>query len=139
MRRVALLPGAGEEWPQLIDRQGRLWTTTHHDVVARDAASGLERQRYRIGLSERPFSVRPDRDGNLWVCTQTQGLIRIAPSPLRLLRPANHPAALEILHINGTSDGGVLAIDLGGRAWRVGDDALLPTANGSWGRGPGAP
>ena len=139
MRRVALLAGGGEEMPELIDRQGRLWTTTRNDVVARDAASGLERQRYRIGLAERPSHVRPDRDGNLWVCTQTQGLIRIAPSPLRLLRPANHPAAIEILYLNGTSDGGVLAFDLEGRALRAGDDALLPTTLGIFGQGPRAP
>jgi signal transduction histidine kinase/ligand-binding sensor domain-containing protein/DNA-binding NarL/FixJ family response regulator len=139
MRRVALLAGAGEELPELIDRQGRLWTTTRNGIVARDAESGLERQRYRLGLTERPFRVRPDRDGNLWVCTQTQGLIRIAPSPLRLLRPENHPAAIEILYLNGTSDGGVLAIDLEGRAWRAGDDALLPTTLGPHGQGSRAP
>jgi signal transduction histidine kinase/AraC-like DNA-binding protein/ligand-binding sensor domain-containing protein/FixJ family two-component response regulator len=138
-RLVATLAGAGHELPHVIDASGRLWTTSGPDVIVRSAADGRELRRYRLGLSERAPRIFVDKDGNLWVCTVTQGLIRVAPSPLQLLRPANTETALEILWMRELADGTVLATDFSWNAWRAAEDRLLPTPGGPFANGgPGS-
>ncbi len=133
LRRVVLLRGAGDAWPQCIDAEGRLWSTTAHDVVVHDTRDGRLLSTYRLGLREQAFLASRDADGDLWVGTQTQGLLRIAPSPLRLLRPEGHDEPLGVLFARERLDGSVIVVDQNVRAWRAGDEALLPTSLGPFG------
>ncbi len=133
LARVATLRGAGSAWPQFVDARGWLWSTTAHDVVAHDTRDGSERASYPLGLHEQAFVARGDADGDVWVGTQTEGLLRVAPSPLRLLRPAGLVAPLGMVYARERLDGSVIVVDQDVRAWRAADDALLPTTLGPFG------
>ena len=133
LRRIALLRGAGAAWPQFVDAQGRLWCSDGAGIVVYDTRDGRRTATYSLGLREQAYVTHRDRDGNLWVGTQTQGLLRVAPSPLRLLRPEAHEDALGIVYAHERVDGSVIAIDQNVRAWRVSGTALLPTTLGLFG------
>jgi streptogramin lyase len=126
LERQALLPGAGGELPYLIDRDGLLWSVMGPDLVIRDTRDGHEVKRLPIGLAATPRHLFLDRDGNVWVGTETQGLIRVAPSPIRLLRPDGRAAPLQILAPQQLHDGRIVAWDWVGSAWSPDDDCLRP-------------
>ncbi|MFN8589254.1 MAG: response regulator [Candidatus Eisenbacteria bacterium] len=133
LRHVATLPGAGAAWPQFVDGQGRLWCTTTQDLVAHDMRDGRVRDTYALALRAQAFLARGDAEGDVWVGTQTQGLLRVAPSPLRLLRPVGSESPLGTLFARERLDGSVIVVDQDTRAWRAGDRALLPTTLGTFG------
>ena len=130
LRPLAALPGAGRELPQAIDAGGRLWTTAGPDLVVRSADDGHELRRYRLGLTEPAPRVFLDAQGDAWVCTVMQGLIRVAPSPLKLLRPAGAESALGIVWARERLDGTVITTDFSWNAWRAGENDLLPMPGG---------
>lgn len=135
LRRIVALPGCGEDGPLAIDAEGRLWLASGPDVVARSMQDGRELRRHRLQLTEPAWRIWPDPDGNLWVCTMTQGLMRVAPSPLQLLRPDNRTAAIEIQWARECLDGRVIATDLTWRSWLAGEARLLATPGGSFANG----
>jgi signal transduction histidine kinase/CheY-like chemotaxis protein/ligand-binding sensor domain-containing protein/AraC-like DNA-binding protein len=124
--RRTLLPGGGEGRSRLIDRSGRLWSVLGSDLVFRDMRDGRVRMRLALGIAEPPRRLLQDQAGNVWVGTQTQGLIRISPSPLRLLRPEGKPSPYQILVPQQLTDQTIVVWDRMGYPWRVGDNALLP-------------
>jgi len=127
LARVALLPGAGGELPHLIDREGRLWTVTGPDLTLRDTRDGHVIKRMALGMAGAPpRHLFLDRDGNVWVGTQTQGLIRISPSPLRLLRPRGKAGPFQLLAPQELEDGTIVAWDPLGYPWYAGEDSLVP-------------
>src|SRR6185503_14674467 len=115
--RVTLLPGAGTEAGHIIDRSGRLWTIAGSDLVARDTRDGTVSVRIALGLSEAPLHLFLDRDDNLWIGSTTQGLIRVSPSPLRVLRPEGRAQPLQIFAVQQLRDGTVLATAHNGTQW----------------------
>ena len=132
LRRLAILAGAGADLPLQIDAQGRLWSSSGSDLVVRATEGGRVLQRYRLGLTEPALRLFLDADGDAWVGTWTQGLLRVSPSPLKLLRPPGLASALEIISSAQRLDGSVIATDLAENAWRAGETELQPVREGLW-------
>jgi signal transduction histidine kinase/DNA-binding NarL/FixJ family response regulator/AraC-like DNA-binding protein/streptogramin lyase len=124
--RRTLLPGGGAGRSRMIDRSGRLWGVLGSDLVIRDMRDGHVLKRLALGIADPPRKLFQDGDGNVWVGTQTQGLIRISPSPLRLLRPRDHPGPFQVLVPQQLPDQSVVVWDHDGYPWELGEDALLP-------------
>ena len=125
-RRIARFPGAGDEFPHLIDRRGRLWCVRGPDLIVRSSQGGLELGRVALGLGAPPNLVFEDQQENIWVGTATQGLMRVTPSLLRLLRPQARTTPLQIVAVRELPDGAILAVDETARPWIAGGDVLRP-------------
>jgi len=71
----------------LQDRRGLVWASTIDglEVHAEKAASAVA----AWDLESRVLDVVEDREGNVWVATRMQGLIRIQPSAVRQLDPGD--------------------------------------------------
>ena len=66
-----------------------------------------------------------DRDGSVWLTTRTQGLMRVAPSAIRLLRPPNELLPIQFTLAYERLDGTIVGRDSPlDRGWRVDGDAL---------------
>jgi len=137
LRRIGSLPDCGQESPLAIDAEGRLWLASGPDVVARSMRDGRELLRHRLNLTEPVWRMWIDPDGNLWVCTKTQGLMRVSPSPLQLLRPERRAEAIAIQWARECRDGRVIATDLTWHSWLAGDSRLLATPGGAFANGGG--
>src|SRR5215471_5039950 len=123
LRPAVRLLGAADETPFLVDRHGRLWSASGTDLILHEVPSGREVGRIHAGLARAPKRIFIDRDDNAWVGTETQGLIRVIASPVRLLRP---PVAepTPFVQVVEAFDGSILAMDESGKVWRVENDSL---------------
>ena len=126
MKLVTRLPGAGAEAPQLVDASGRLWCTSGSGVVVRSPRGGAIEERIELGLGETAYRVFFDGQGGFWVCTRTQGLVRVIPSPLQILRPRGLETAFNTFVAWETAGGDVIVHDGAYRRWRVDGTALVP-------------
>jgi len=118
LRPVRRLPGAADEAMLLVDRQNRLWSASGTELVLRDLRSGREVSRIEAGLAKAPNCGFVDRDDNVWLGTDTQGLLRISPSPLRVFRPSvDRPTPCT--SVVETIDGQILATTDVAGVWRV--------------------
>ena len=126
LARVALLSGAGGDLTYLIDRQGRLWSIAGPDLVIRDVRRDRVLERLALGIADPPRHLFADHDGNVWVGTQTQGLMRVSPSPVRVFRPEKRVRPLQVLVPQQLHDGSIVAWDHTGHPWNTGDESLLP-------------
>ena len=125
LRPRVRLAGAGRDRAHLVDREGRLWSIRGPDLILRDVRDGHLVARIPLGLAEDAVRLFMDRDGNVWVGTQTQGLMRVAPSALRLLRPPNERLPIQFTTAYERLDGTVIGRDSPlERAWRVEGDVL---------------
>jgi signal transduction histidine kinase/DNA-binding response OmpR family regulator/ligand-binding sensor domain-containing protein len=126
LERVAFLPGAASENVQWIDRQGQLWSLAGDGLVVRDGDSGAVRGALSLGLTATFGRLFLDRQDDIWVSTQQQGLFRVARSPLVLLRPDDATGPLPMLAATEDLLGRIVAWDGLNRAWSVDGGRLRP-------------
>ncbi|MEO5988150.1 MAG: ATP-binding protein [Candidatus Eisenbacteria bacterium] len=124
LQRIAALPGGGHEDAQLIDRNGRLWALAGEGVVVRDGDSGRRIGSIALGLSSAIGRLFLDRQDNIWVGSQLQGLIRIARSPVTLLRPPGVTGPVPFLRALESRRDGVVVWDGVDRIWFSRGDQL---------------
>ena len=128
MRRIALLPGAAHENIQWIDRRGQLWSLAGDGLAVRDASSGLLTGTLSLGLTTSRGKLFLDRQDNIWVGSWQQGLFRLAPSPVTLLRPPGEKEPVPFQSALEERAGWIVLFDGLGREWQMDDGAmrLLP-------------
>ena len=140
MRLRVRLPGAADEVCFLIDPHGLLWSIDGPDLVIRDARDGAVLVRKALGISDPVQHVFMDREQNFWIGTRTQGLIRVTPSPLRVLTPPGAATPGSVLGACELPGGTVLGVDGAGQFWRVDDSTRITSVPGEdagpWGGTP---
>ena len=84
---VALLP-RDPDLPRAVwlrDRRGLVWVSTIDGVEVHDESKAEPLARWELGT--RILDLIEDREGNLWIATRMQGILRIQPSAVRQLGP----------------------------------------------------
>ena len=125
LRRVSFFAGGAGEDFQWIDRRGQLWSLAGDGVAVHDADSGRLVGTLSLGLTTTRGKLFLDRQDDIWVGTWSQGLFRLARSPLRLLRPPGADAPLSFQATLEDREGRVVTWDGLSRMWRVDGEALV--------------
>jgi signal transduction histidine kinase/DNA-binding response OmpR family regulator/ligand-binding sensor domain-containing protein len=129
LQPVARFEGAADESFQWIDRQGQAWSLAGDGVAARDADTGRLIGTLSLGLTTTRGKLFLDRQDDVWVGSWSQGLFRLARSPLRVFRP---PDAAGPMSFNGSLEdrnGRVICWGFN-RVWRVERDGLVLVPHG---------
>ena len=132
LKRVALLPGGANENFQWIDRGGQLWSLAGDGIAVRDADSGRLIGTLSLGLTTSKGKLFLDRQDDVWVGTWSQGLFRLARSPLTLLRPPGAKAPDSFLGALEDRAGRVIVWGALDGLWDVKGGALHPIPKSSW-------
>ena len=118
-----------EACPLLIDRQGYLWAKEGAALVTYAPEEDEPVSRIEIGLRPQPRvfpDLFEDREGNLWIGTFSQGLIRIRRNLFQVYGTAQGIKQAQVTTMIGGVDGSILVKDRTGAVYRLNDRRVQP-------------
>lgn len=106
LERVVVTPALlGAVTCLLPDGDGRLWVGNRHgpvELARQPDGSWLQvAAPFTLSSGVEVRSMHKDREGNLWVGSNGQGLFRVTPSPVSIVGPASGPLAVSALAPDG--------------------------------------
>lgn len=118
---VTRIPRSLGDRPLLLDRAGRIWTSTPGAITAIDAG-GRALHTLALASGADVGTVAEDDEGTLWVGTVTHGLYRIRALPVRTLGAADGVTDGQVLRVSAGPSGAVVLVEHGGRVVRISDE-----------------
>ncbi|MCI0744113.1 MAG: PAS domain-containing protein, partial [Verrucomicrobia subdivision 3 bacterium] len=130
-QRITLPQSPGSVWGLLEDSRGSVWVASHNRGVSRVNSNGvMTRWSSTNGWADRGRFVFEDREGNLWVGTSGNGLMRFKPRRLHRIAPESGDAVVS--SISPDAEGGIWTGTYGNGLFRWNGAKITPvTLSGS--------